>query len=114
MNLYNINNYDNAIISEKIKRECMRQNITVKTMLQELNISKDTVQQMHRYDKTPNYKNIARICDYLDISLDTLLNRTPTPEQPTPPEPLELDRAIEAVATAAGVTPDALKAVLHL
>ena len=36
MNLSNTNNYNNAIIAEKIKKECMRQNITVKTMLQEL------------------------------------------------------------------------------
>ena len=37
MNLYNVNNYDPAIIAEKIKKECMRQNITVKTMLKEIN-----------------------------------------------------------------------------
>ena len=29
----NTNNYDPTIIAEKIKQECMRQNITVKTLL---------------------------------------------------------------------------------
>lgn len=105
----NTNNYDNAIIAEKIKKECMRQNITIKTMLQELSIGKDTVQQMYKYDKTPNYKSIARICDYLNISVDTLLER-PIPE----PEPVSLSAAINTVAAAAHISPDALRAVLHL
>lgn len=105
----NTNNYDNAIIAEKIKKECMRQNITIKTMLQELSIGKDTVQQMYKYDKTPNYKSIARICDYLNMSVDALLNR-PIPE----PEPVSLSAAINTVAAAAHISPDALRAVLHL
>lgn len=105
----NTNNYDNAIIAEKIKQECMRQNITVKTMLQELSIGKDTVQQMHKYDKTPNYKSIARICDYLNISVDALLNR-PIPE----PEPPNLDAAISTVAAAANLSADYVRGVLRL
>lgn len=109
MNLCNTNNYDNAIIAEKIKKECMRQNITIKTMLQELSIGKDTVQQMYKYDKTPNYKSIARICDYLNMSVDALLDR-PIPE----PEPVSLSAAINTVAAAAHISPDALRAVLHL
>lgn len=108
----NTNNYDNAIIAEKIKKECMRQNITVKTMSQELSIGKDTVQQMHKYDKTPNYKTLARICDYLHISIDTLLDR-PAPTN-TAPQPVDLTAAIDTVAAAAHISPDALRAVLHL
>lgn len=110
MNLCNTNNYDNAIIAEKIKKECMRQNITAKTMLQELSIGKDTVQQMYKYDKTPNYKTLARICDYLNISIDTLLDR-PAPATPEPPD---LNTAVSVVAAAAHISPDALRAVLHL
>lgn len=105
----NINNYDNAIIAEKIKKECARQNITLKTMLQELNISINAVQQMRKNDKTPNYKSIARICDYLNISIDALLDR-PIPE----PEPVSLSAAINTVAAAAHISSDALRAVLHL
>lgn len=107
----NTNNYDNAIIAEKIKKECMRQNITIKTMLQELSIGKDTVQQMYKYDKTPNYKSIARICDYLNISIDALLERQQQ-QQPTAEVPTA--EALEIVAAAAHISPDALRAVLHL
>lgn len=108
----NINNYDNAIIAEKIKKECARQNITLKTMLQELNISINAVQQMRKNDKTPNYKSIARICDYLNISIDTLLDRT-TPADTEPPC-VDLTAAIDTVAAAAHISSDALRAVLHL
>ena len=111
INLCNINNYDNAIIAEKIKKECMRQDITVKTMLQELNIGKDAIQQMYKYDKTPNYKTIARICDYLNISVDRLLDRQ---QQPAPMAEMPISGAIEVVAAAARTTPEALAAVLHL
>lgn len=105
----NINNYNNAIIAEKIKKECMRQNITIKSMLKELDINVNAVQQMQKNDSTPNYKSIARICDYLNISVDTLLER-PIPE----PEPVSLTAAIDTVAAAAHISPDALRAVLHL
>lgn len=107
--LSNINNYNNAIIAEKIKKECMRQNITIKSMLKELSINVNAVQQMQKNDSTPNYKSIARICDYLNISVDTLLER-PIPE----PEPVSLSAAINTVAAAAHISPDALRAVLHL
>lgn len=105
----NINNYNNAIIAEKIKKECMRQNITIKSMLKELNINVNAVQQMQKNDSTPNYKSIARICDYLNMSVDALLER-PIPE----PEPVSLSAAINTVAAAAHISPDALRAVLHL
>lgn len=107
--LSNINNYNNAIIAEKIKKECMRQNITIKSMLKELNINVNAVQQMQKNDSTPNYKSIARICDYLNMSVDALLDR-PIPE----PEPVDLSAAINTVAAAAHISPDALRAVLHL
>ena len=106
-----INNYDNAIIAQKIKKECVRQNITLKTMLQELNISINAIQQMRKNDKTPNYKSIARICDYLNISIDTLLDR-PAPD--TDPAPPDLDAAITIVASAAGLSADYVRGVLRL
>ncbi len=105
----NINNYNNAIIAEKIKKECMRQNITIKSMLKELNINVNAVQQMQKNDSTPNYKSIARICDYLNMSVDALLDR-PIPE----PEPSNLNTAISTVAAAADLPPDYVRGVLRL
>lgn len=103
-----INNYEPSIIAQKIKKECMRHNVTVKDMLQELSANKDTIYHMTR-GTAISYITLARICDYLNISVDALLNR-PIPE----PEPVDLSAAINTVAAAAHISPDALRAVLHL
>lgn len=105
----NTNNYDPTIIAEKIKQECMRQNITVKTMLQELNINHAALTKM-THGGAPSYITIARICDYLNISIDTLLDR---PAPPTP-EPPNLDAAISTVAAAANLPADYVRGILHL
>lgn len=106
--MYNINNYEPSIIAEKIKQECMRQNITVKTMLQELNINHAALTKMTN-GGAPSYITIARICDYLDISIDALLDR-PIPE----PEPVSLSAAISTVAAAANLSADYVRGVLRL
>ena len=66
---------------------------------------------MRKNDKTPNYKSIARICDYLNISIDTLLNRAAPTPTPAPPG---LDAAITIVASAAGLSADYVRGVLRL
>lgn len=106
----NMNSYEPSIIAEKIKKECMRQNITVKTMLQEISVNKDTIYHMTR-GTAISYITIARICDYLNISIDTLLDR-PAPD--TEPAPPDLDTAIAIVAAAADLSADYVRGVLHL
>lgn len=105
----NTNNYEPAIIAEKIKKECMRQNITVKTMLQELNINHAALTKMTR-GGAPSYITIARICDYLNISIDALLDRA-APATPAPPN---LDAAIATVSAAANLSADYVRGVLRL
>lgn len=104
----NTDNYDPTIIAEKIKKECMRQNITVKTMLQELNTNKDVLYKM-THGGAPSYITLARICDYLNMSVDALLNR-PIPE----PEPPDLNTAISTIAAAANLSADYVRGVLRL
>ena len=107
--MFNINNYDPAIIAEKIKKECMRHNVTLKDMLQELSANKDTIYHMTR-GTAISYITLARICDYLNISIDTLLDR-PAPATPEPPN---LDAAISTVAAAANLSADYVRGVLRL
>lgn len=107
--MYNINNYEPSIIAEKIKKECMRQNITVKTMLQELNINHAALSKMTR-GGAPSYITIARICDYLNISIDALLDRT----VPATSEPVDLDTAIYRMSAAANLSADYIRGILHL
>lgn len=110
--MYNTNNYDPAIIAEKIKTECMRQNITVKNMLQELNLSHTAIYRMSADGVAPSYITIARICDYLNMSIDALLER-PAPATPAPAPP-NLDAAISIIAAAANLSPDYIRGILHL
>lgn len=77
-------------------------------MLQELNINHAALTKM-THGGAPSYITVARICDYLNMSVDALLNR-PIPE----PESVDLSAAINTVAAAAHISPDALRAVLHL
>lgn len=105
----NINNYDPAIIAEKIKKECMRHNVTLKDMLQELSANKDTIYHMTR-GTAISYITLARICDYLNMSVDTLLDR-PAPATPAPPD---LNAAISTVAAAANLSADYVRGVLRL
>ena len=58
----------------------------------------------------PSYITIARICDYLNISIDALLDR-PAPATPAPPD---LNAAISTVAAAANLSPDYVRGVLRL
>lgn len=106
----NTNNYNPAIIAERIKTECTRQNIAVKTMLKELNLSHTAIYRMSADGVAPSYIAIARICDYLNISVDALLNR-PAPSTPEPPN---LDTAITIVAAAANLSADYIRGILHL
>lgn len=106
--MYNINNYEPSIVAEKIKQECMRQNITAKTMLQELNINHAALTKM-THGGAPSYITIARICDYLNMSVDALLDR-PIPE----PEPVDLNTAVSTVAAAANLSADYVRGVLRL
>lgn len=105
----NINNYDPPIIAEKIKKECMKQNVTVKTMLQELSVNHAALTKMTN-GGAPSYITIARICDYLNISIDALLER-PAPATPEPPD---LNTAISIIAAAADLPPDYIRGILHL
>ena len=107
----NTNNYNPAIIAEKIKKECARQNIAVKTMLKELNLSHTAIYRMSADGVAPSYIAIARICDYLNISIDTLLNRAAPTPTPAPPD---LNTAITIVASAAGLSADYVRGVLRL
>ena len=108
--LFNTNNYNPAIIAKRIKTECARQNIAVKTMLKELNLSHTAIYRMSADGVAPSYIAIARICDYLNMSVDTLLDR-PAPATPEPPD---LNTAVTIVAAAANLSADYVRGVLRL
>lgn len=108
--LCNMAIYDAHNIGERIKKEAYAHNITIKELSARAGIGENSIQQMTKYGKMPRADTLARICDVLNISIDTLLDR-PAPSTPEPPN---LNTAISTVAAAAHISPDALRAVLHL
>lgn len=109
--LYNMADIEPPIISKRIKHMCHFRRVPVSVMLHDLNISKNTLYYMDK-GTAMSYTILVSICNYLNMPIDTLLrcNAAPTPT----PAPPDLDTAVSVVAAAAHISPDALRAVLHL
>lgn len=109
--LYNMADIEPPIISKRIKHMCHFRRVPVSVMLHDLNISKNTLYYMDK-GTAMSYTILVSICNYLNMPIDTLLrcNTAPTPT----PEPPDLNTAISIIAAAAHISPDALRAVLHL
>ena len=113
----NTNNYNPAIIAERIKTECARQNIAVKTMLKELNLSHTAIYRMSADGVAPSYIALARICDYLNISIDSLLDRaapTNTTNADNAPPSVSIGQAVQIIADYMHTSPDYVRGALRL
>ena len=72
--------YNSQSIALRIK-QCTKENhITIKEMLSVCELSKNTLSSMLSGGSIPKADNLARIADYLDVSVDYLLGRTDNPE----------------------------------
>ena len=71
--------YNSQEIATRIKSMAKSKNISLKTMLSECNLGINTISQMSKGNDMLS-KNLARIADYLDCSVDYLLGRTDNPE----------------------------------
>lgn len=108
--LCNIAIYDAHNIGERIKKEAYAHNITIKELSARAGIGENSIQQMTKYGKMPRVDTLARICDVLAVSVDSLLER-PAPATPAPPD---LNAAISTVAAAANLSADYVRGVLRL
>ena len=71
--------YDFKKIATRIKTKAKSKGISLKIMLSECELGISTVSQMAKGNDMLS-KNLARIADYLDCSVDYLLGRTDNPE----------------------------------
>jgi len=67
--------YESTNVAKVIKTTAKAKNIQLKDMLIELELSKDTLSNMYRGSMLKG-DSLARIADYLDVSVDYLLGRT--------------------------------------
>lgn len=68
--------YSSKNIAEKIKTILKQKKISAATMLKECNLNKNTLYTMNTEGYMPRLETIIQISDYLDCSIDYLLNRT--------------------------------------
>lgn len=71
--------YNSQEIANRIKSTAKSQKISLKTMLSECELGINTISQMSKGNDMLS-KNLAKIADYLDCSVDYLLGRTDNPE----------------------------------
>ena len=71
--------YDSHNIANRIKEVAKLRNITLKQMLVDLSLGSNAMSAMY-HGKIIASDSLAKIADYLDVSVDYLLGRTDIPE----------------------------------
>lgn len=79
-NLCNVREYDSSIIANRIKRECLKRDIILKVMLSDLKMNINTISAMSNKGQMPAADRLAKIADYIGVSVDYLLGRSDSPE----------------------------------
>ena len=71
--------YNSHDIADRIKAIAKSRDVSVKQMLEELDMNKNALFIMISRGSIPKADNLARIADYLNCSVDYLLGRTDDP-----------------------------------
>lgn len=69
----------NSQIAKRIKERCKICNVAVSILLINCGINKNFIYDLEKKDKSPSADKLILIADYLDCSVDYLLNRTDKP-----------------------------------
>ena len=72
--------YISSNIAEKIKTMAKIKKIQIKDMLKDCELGKNSLSSMQSGGSIPKSDTLAKIADYLDVSVDYLLGRVDTPE----------------------------------
>lgn len=70
-------------ISVKIKSVAQLKNVSVKQLLENCKINKGFIYDLEHKSSYPSCDKLARIADYLDVSVDYLIGRTDNPQSHT-------------------------------
>ena len=110
--------YEASIIAENIKKTAKASNIQLKDMLLDLSLNKNTISNMYNGSMLKG-DSLARIADYLDVSVDYLLGREPSSEtkkdgsaEALPPDTALTPSQKQLVEFAESLTEEEVKKVL--
>lgn len=70
-----VNDYNTVNIAQRIKETCKNRTVTAAEMLKALNLGSNTI-SMLLHGRAISAVSLARIADYLNVSVDYLLGRT--------------------------------------
>ena len=70
--------YDSEKVADRIKLLAKERNVSVRQLLIDVGLGFNTMSNMKA--SMPKADNLAKIADYLDVSVDYLLGRTEKPE----------------------------------
>lgn len=83
--------YISTKIADRIKDAAKHNGVTVKRMLADIGLGSNTI--AHLQTSMIAADSLAKIADYLDVSVDYLLGRSDTPTMTTPPEDADTSTA---------------------
>lgn len=66
--------------AQLIKLQCKNKSISISKLLADCEIRKSLIYDLEKRNWTPSAEILERIADYLDCSVDYLLNRTNKPD----------------------------------
>ena len=81
--------------TEKIKDLCEKNNVKIKDLLTSCGMNKGALNDMERKKSYPSLDKVARIADYLNVSIDYLAGRS---DAPTLTPPADVDTSTADVA----------------
>lgn len=79
--------------TEKIKDLCEKNNVKIKDLLTSCGMNKGALNDIERKKSYPSLDKVARIADYLNVSIDYLAGRSGTPTMTMPPEDIDTSTA---------------------
>lgn len=79
--------YNSPALANKIKEIAKLKNISLKDLLSDCGLGSNTMSHL-KHNKAIAFDSLAKIADYLDISVDYLIGRTDIPKIINLPEPL--------------------------
>lgn len=71
--------YESHKLATSIKEVAESKNIVIKSMLEELGFGSNTMSALY-HGKSISFDRLAKIADYLNVSIDYLVGRTTDPE----------------------------------
>lgn len=71
--------YNSREVADRIKQTAKNMGITIKQMLIDCDLNKDSISTMQSKGFLPRTESLAKIADYLNCSVDYLLGRTDDP-----------------------------------